>query len=205
MFERFTKEARQAVMAAVEEARQRQVDSVRTEHVLAALFDAPDNLAVHVLGLHGIDRDVVRDEIDRLAPVPSERDPDRGPAEGERPFLDADALSTLGIDLDEVRRQAEEAFGPGALDRTHAARGHGKGRGRWGHIPFDRTSKKTLELALRETLHLKHPSIGAEHILLGLLHTETGAAHHVLTAHGMTLNATRAMVDKLARSQPGAA
>lgn len=31
---------------------------------------------------------------------------------------DADALRAIGIDLDEVRRMAEESFGPGALDRA---------------------------------------------------------------------------------------
>ncbi len=35
---------------------------------------------------------------------------------------DADALASIGIDLDEVRRRVEEAFGPGALERTRAAR-----------------------------------------------------------------------------------
>jgi hypothetical protein len=34
--------------------------------------------------------------------------------------LDAEALATIGIDLDEVRRRVEEAFGPGALERTRA-------------------------------------------------------------------------------------
>jgi ATP-dependent Clp protease ATP-binding subunit ClpA len=32
--------------------------------------------------------------------------------------LDADALATLGIDLDEVRRRVDQAFGAGALDRA---------------------------------------------------------------------------------------
>jgi len=36
--------------------------------------------------------------------------------------LDADALASIGIDLDEVRRRVEEAFGPGALERTQAGR-----------------------------------------------------------------------------------
>ena len=39
------------------------------------------------------------------------------------PQLDADALATLGIDLDEVRRRVEEVFGAGALERTRASRG----------------------------------------------------------------------------------
>ena len=45
--------------------------------------------------------------------------------------------------------QVEEAFGPGALDRTRAADGR---RVLGGHIPFDREAKKALELALREAL-----------------------------------------------------
>ena len=35
---------------------------------------------------------------------------------------DPEALATIGIDLDEVRRRIEEAFGPGALERTRAGR-----------------------------------------------------------------------------------
>jgi hypothetical protein len=36
--------------------------------------------------------------------------------------LDAEALASIGIDLDEVRRSVEEAFGEGALERTRARR-----------------------------------------------------------------------------------
>jgi hypothetical protein len=36
--------------------------------------------------------------------------------------LDAEALATIGIDLDEVRRRVEEQFGAGALERTRAGR-----------------------------------------------------------------------------------
>jgi hypothetical protein len=50
----------------------------------------------------------------------------------------------VGIDLDEVRRSVEEAFGPGALDRGRGARA--------GHIPFTRGAKKALELSLHEAL-----------------------------------------------------
>jgi hypothetical protein len=39
-----------------------------------------------------------------------------------RPRLDPQALEAIGIDLEEVRRRAEQSFGPGALDRTRAAR-----------------------------------------------------------------------------------
>ncbi|WP_449301273.1 Clp protease N-terminal domain-containing protein [Pseudonocardia hispaniensis] len=110
------------------------------------------------------------------------------------PGSDAEALAVLGIDLDEVRRQAEETFGPGALDRTRAARQRGVRRWRGGHIPFHRTAKKALELSLREALRLRHTSIGTEHLLLALLHTETGTAHQILAARGVTLDQMRIAV-----------
>jgi hypothetical protein len=44
-----------------------------------------------------------------------------------------------------------------------------------GARPLTAGSKKALELALREAIHLGHRSIGTEHLLLGL-----GAGRHVL-------------------------
>ena len=115
------------------------------------------------------------------------------PADGD---VDADALAALGIDLDEVRRRVEEAFGPGALDRARAP----KRRFLGGHIPFAKEAKKALELALREALALKHNYIGTEHILLGLLHAE-GAAHDVLVERGVLLDVARVIVDELVRGR----
>ena len=186
MFERFTKKARLVVIGAQEQARERHADAIRTEHLLAALFAVPENLAITVLGAFGIDREAVASEIDGLR------------TDG-RPALDAEALSTLGIDLDEVRRQVEEAFGPGALDRTRAASGGGAGWFLGGHIRFDPTTKKALELALREAIRLEHDYIGTEHILLGLLHADGGAAHHILVGRGMSLAPARVIVEELVR------
>jgi len=94
-----------------------------------------------------------------------------------------------------VRRQVEDAFGPGALDRTRSASGK-EGWWKGSHIPFERASKKVLELALREALRLGHDYIGTEHILLGLLHAE-GAAQRILLARGARLDTARLKVDKL--------
>ena len=187
MFERFTHEARQVVVGAQGEARARKADSIRTEHLLAALYTQPESLALTVLEGFGVDREAVLREIDRLHP-------------GGRPRIDAEALSTLGIDLDEVRRQVEEAFGPGALDRTRAAVG-GRGGRFFGHIPVDRAAKEALELALREALRLQHNYIGTEHILLGLVHAEAGAAHHILATQGVRLEPARVIVEELVRGR----
>jgi ATP-dependent Clp protease ATP-binding subunit ClpA len=189
MLERFSSNARSAVVAAQETARDRGAANVRTEHLLLALFGVPDSIAVQVLAGFAVTKADVEADIDRI----------RGAGPGPS---DAEALATLGIDLDEVRRQVEEAFGPGALDRTRAAIGR-EGRGS-GHVRFDAAAKKTLELALREALALKHSYIGSEHLLLGMLHTETGAAHHILAGRGMDLPSTREAVAALVdRRQAG--
>lgn len=183
MFERFTKRAREAVVRAQEEARQRHHGSIRTEHLLLGLLHVPDNLALTVLEAHSVDPAELERAVDALS--------DRGAG-------DAENLAMLGIDLDEVRRQAEEAFGPGALDRTRAARGSGK---RWlpGHIPFEKSARKAMELALREALRMRHNYIGCEHILLGLQHD--GGAAAVLRAQGMRLDASRVIVEELLRKR----
>ncbi|WP_300012957.1 Clp protease N-terminal domain-containing protein [Pseudonocardia sp.] len=183
MFERFTDKARQVVVAAQEESRSQGAEAIRTEHLLLALYRVPDNLALTVLAGHGVDPADVRADVDALRPL--------GPS-------DADALATLGIDLDEVRRHVEDTFGAGALDRTRAA----SGRGRWfaGHVPVDRSAKKALELALREALRCTHNYIGCEHLLLGLLHAE-GSAQTILLARGARLDTARIMVEELVRGR----
>lgn len=176
MFERFTKKARRVVVLAQESARERRDPRIGTEHLLLALYEVPDGLALTVLEALGVTRDQVEEGL-------------RSPR-----AADADALATLGIDLDEVRRQAEETFGPGALDRTRAARESGFTAG---HIPFDRDAKKALELALREAVRMRHNFIGTEHMLLGLMHD--GRAREVLAPHGVELDAARVIVEELVR------
>jgi len=186
MFERFTDRARTTVVLAQQVARERKADAIRSEHLLLALYRVPDNLALTVLAAHDVRQADVEADVERL--------------EGGNAASDADALATLGIDLDEVRRQVEEAFGPGALDRTRAAGGRVR---RWfaGHIPFDRTAKKVMELALREALRLEHDYIGCEHILLGMLHSGTGAAQRILAARGVSQDVSRVIVEQLVRAR----
>ena len=86
----------------------------------------------------------------------------------------AKALESLGISREDVRGQVEEIIG------------HGQGSPA-GHIPFTRRAKKVLELSLREALALGHHYIGTEHLLLGLLRQEEGAAAQVLRNLGLSL------------------
>jgi ATP-dependent Clp protease ATP-binding subunit ClpA len=185
MFERFTEKARTVVVLAQQDARERGDSAIDTGHVLRALFAVPDNLAVLVLeGFSVRQADVEADLAARPAAAPD------GSA------ADADALAALGIDLDEVRRRVEEAFGPGALDRPRSP------KRRWigGHIPFAKEAKKALELSLREALRMRHNYIGTEHMLLGMVHGE-GVAHDVLVARGVQLDVARVIVEELLRGR----
>jgi ATP-dependent Clp protease ATP-binding subunit ClpA len=185
MFERFTEKARTVVVLAQQDARERGDSTIDTGHVLRALFAVPDNLAVMVLeGFSVRQADVQADPAARPAVSP------------DVSAADADALAALGIDLDEVRKRVEEAFGPGALDGTRPP----KRRFLGGHIPFAKEAKKALELALREAVALRHDYIGTEHMLLGMLRGD-GVAHDVLVGRGVQLDVARVIVDELVRGR----
>jgi Clp amino terminal domain, pathogenicity island component len=65
---------------------------------------------------------------------------------------------------------------------------------RRGHIPFTASSKKVLEVALREAHVLEHSYIGPEHILLGLVRVREGLAAELLAERGVTMGAVREAV-----------
>nr|WP_281373111.1 Clp protease N-terminal domain-containing protein [Kineococcus aurantiacus] len=112
-------------------------------------------------------------------------------------------MRSLGIDLEEVRRRAEESFGPGALERgPRRRRLFGRGAPST-HVPFDRSGKKVLEDSLRAALSLRHKTIGTEHLLLAILGRPEGAAAGVLRAAGVDLDretATERVLREVRRS-----
>jgi ATP-dependent Clp protease ATP-binding subunit ClpA len=165
MFERFTTEARQTVVGAQTEARRLRHRWVGTEHLLLALL-AQDTPSTAVLSGHGLTHDAVAKSI----------------AAYRGDDLDADALSTLGIDLDAVRDSVEATFGPGALDAPAQWPGGGEPGS---HIPFSPRAKKVLELSLREAIAMKSRSIRDGHIALGLLREGEGLAMKVLADRGV--------------------
>lgn len=157
MFERFTADAKQVVVLGAEAARELGNDFVGAEHLLVALAERGSNVATRSLGTCGFDP--ARARLGLRGKHRSGQDPlDRS---------DAAALREIGVDLDEIRRRAEAAFGPGALDRR--PRWSGRRRTRICGLPFMPEAKKALELSLREAIRLGHRSIGPEHLLLGLL------------------------------------
>jgi ATP-dependent Clp protease ATP-binding subunit ClpA len=175
VFERFTAEARSVVVRAQEDARELGQPSIGTPTILLGVAEARGTAGGRALNALGIGQDDIRDDIRRGAVR-------RDPAFSDG---DQDALRSVGIDLDEVRRSVEETFGPGALDR---------GRGSRGHIPFTRGAKKALELSLREAIALGHKQIGTEHLLLGLVRDEYSSAASILKARGVERGRVRAQV-----------
>ncbi|WP_434096342.1 Clp protease N-terminal domain-containing protein [Streptomyces mobaraensis] len=204
MFERFTKEARFAVIGAQEEARLLRHSRIGAEHLLAAVAGRPQSPGGAALFRLGITPEACREAIRSTGAL------------GED---DAEALRSLGIDLSAVRARAERAFGPGALDRgTSETSGTGETGGadetasRWrpfrsakgprSHVPFTVEAKRALEQSLREALARKENWIGTEHIVLGVLTLGHPTTVKVLRALGTAPEALRA--DLLAHLRPAA-
>ncbi|CAM5356663.1 Clp protease N-terminal domain-containing protein [Streptomyces abikoensis] len=163
MFERFTRDARVAVIQAQEEARALGHAWIGSEHLLLGVLGRADTGVVATLARFGITPEACRSA---LAPT------------GPLGTGDAEALRAFGIDLEAVRARAEDTFGPGALDRPgppgerRRLLPFGRRRdepARKGHIPFTRRAKKALERSLREALARKDRHIGPEHVVLGIL------------------------------------
>ncbi len=104
MFERFTASARDVVLRAVAEAERRDSPRVGVEHVLVALTEVPESAeALRVAGFTAGALETVLADLEL-----AERRGGLGPA-------DAEALRSIGIDLDAVVAGVEERHGEGAL------------------------------------------------------------------------------------------
>ena len=110
MFERFTTDARQVVQVAQAEARSLNHGWVGTEHLLLGLLRQPTPAAT-ALAAVGISHQAVMAQLEAMVAS-------AGTSAGTSAGNDAELLNLLGIDLEEVRRRIDEAFGAGALDRV---------------------------------------------------------------------------------------
>ncbi|EWM15193.1 ATP-dependent Clp protease ATP-binding subunit ClpC [Kutzneria sp. 744] len=162
MFERFSRPAREVVATARQEAEALGHRHFGTEHLLLALVSGTGG-GHDALVAAGVDRALVAAAIADTTVLGA---------------ADADALKSVGIDLDAVLSRITESFGPDALRKAVP----GRRRGRVGVSP---RVKKVLELALREAVHLGHQAIGTEHILLGILRDGSGRAFTIITGAGV--------------------
>jgi ATP-dependent Clp protease ATP-binding subunit ClpA len=109
---------------------------------------------------------------------------------GEPESIAGQVLASFSITRDGVRGEVEETIGRGKAAPS-------------GHIPFTPRAKKTLELALREALSIKHNYIGTEHILLGLMREGEGVAAQILRNHADLLEIRAAVLDAVSVAEPG--
>jgi ATP-dependent Clp protease ATP-binding subunit ClpA len=176
MFERFTRHARVAVVLAQEEARELRTREVAPQHLLLGILQAAPNDVSAALSGYGLTADVVRARLVEAAPKTDESLDE-----------DAEALRAIGIDLAAVRDSVARTFGADAFDNALSRSGRRRGRQRRSsHLPFNRAAKKSLELAVRETLTHKDNEIGCEHLLLGILRSGDKAAIGLITEHVYT-------------------
>jgi ATP-dependent Clp protease ATP-binding subunit ClpA len=179
MFERFEPAARQAFVDARDEADRAGQDEIRSEHLLIGLIREPGP-AAEALTAAGFELAALRAGL----PRGDFDSPDR---------LDAGALSTLGIDLDAVRRATDAAFGPGALDRVAVP-----GRRR---LPIAGDAKQSLAGAVRQAQQLSQRSISSGHMLIGILDQRGNGALTLLTGAGADIAALRAdVLDRITAS-----
>lgn len=177
MFDRFTDLAKRAIVASQDAALSLGHDFIGTEHLLLGLVSTAGT-AGEVLRQHGVDLSWARDEtVRRLAAAGV-------PATGGQPAMDA--LSMIGIDVSEIQRRADEAFGPGAF--------------RFPRPAYTPLAKEALQLTLRAATDLGHERIDTEDLLLGLLAESEGVHIEVLSALEVDAAALRqSVLDRLAR------
>jgi ATP-dependent Clp protease ATP-binding subunit ClpA len=102
----------------------------------------------------------------------------------EQDGLGAQALAHLGVTLAPVRAAVRRIVGQGS-------------QGTEGALCFTPRSKRALERARQEAKRLRHPYVGSEHLLLGLLQDRAGIAAGILTELGVTDDQAEAEIRRL--------
>ena len=107
-----------------------------------------------------------------------------GGAKGQEPSVAVVVLQQLGVD-------------PAALyAETKATCALGDGRSGQ-DMQLTPAAKRVIDLAYDEAKQLKHPYIGTEHLLLGMLRETEGIEFAILTNFGVTLDAVRRKLPEL--------
>src|SRR4051794_22022149 len=159
MTARFSGDCRRMISQAQEQARQLGHTFLGTEHLLLALLDDVDGYTVAALRAGGTDTGDIRRRIISMI--------------GDR--LDAEALTSIGIDLQRVREVTEARFGAGALASTR------RSIPVKGHLRPTRRLKAVLELSARAARRLGQQTLSPEHLMLGILDDGGGVAIRALT------------------------
>jgi ATP-dependent Clp protease ATP-binding subunit ClpA len=185
VFERFCEDARAAVAAARAEAIRAGREQIGCDHLLLGVL-AGGGPGAGALTAAGVTVTGLRERLTR------------GPGAPPDP-LDADALASVGIDLDAVRRAADATFGPGALDRVSPAR---PGRTAiTGGVRVSRDVRQALQRALVAARQLGQHGISSGHLLIGIIDQGGNPALGLLAQAGAAPAALRSeVVRRLSRA-----
>jgi ATP-dependent Clp protease ATP-binding subunit ClpA len=158
-------EVRRVVELAGEEASRFGHRYVGPEHLLLGMLRDNDSGAARVLQTEGVDLEAARAALGLLAA--------QGVVRGPRPS-DAELLGRLGIELEAVRHDAEQAFGAQTLGWAirEATRARRRGVGRVARTPLEgppMLAAHALMLARKRATALGHEAVSSELLLLGVL------------------------------------
>ena len=178
MFERFTKDARSAVVEAQAAARQAKSEQVEPAHLLLGLVTVPGGTGCQTLVDAGVDlARLTADLFDRGRP---------NEELGGLTAADVDALSSLGVDAAELVDRLGVPVGEADARGTRRSRWRSRGRDEArGHLRFTIGAKAALERSLREALELGDRHIGSGHLLLGVVAVDPDV-RTVLAQHGVS-------------------
>jgi ATP-dependent Clp protease ATP-binding subunit ClpA len=187
VFGRFSEQAHRILDLAREEAERYGHRYLGPEHVLLGLLAEGQSGAARMLRTRGVDLPVARSALVHLA--------GQGVVPAPRPS-NAELLGTLGIDLDNIRRDTEQTFGVQAVGeatwRVTRRRSWWGARVVWTPLcgpPL--VAKRALWLASEQAQALGQGEVTAEHLLLGVLddarqpgeRTRGSRRHRQITAH----------------------
>lgn len=172
--------------AAQAEATALRHDVLGTEHVLLGLLTRED-AAGRALRELGLEAAGVRDDVRRIT------------GEGPSPetVFDANALASIGVDLDAVRARVEATFGEGSLERARRGQGRCEGSAAFGVSP---RLKRALESA-RMAAVARGEEVTAEDVLGGLARQRDSVAASILRDHGVSPSRVSAALRE-GRSEP---
>jgi ATP-dependent Clp protease ATP-binding subunit ClpC len=146
VFDRFTELAKRAIVAAQDAATSMGHDFIGTGHLLLGLAQTAGP-AGEALREHGLELRRAREKITEALAEAGVA------ATGGQPAKDA--LASIGIDVGEIQRRADDTFGPGNF--------------RFPRPRFTPRAKRTLQLTLGEATRLGHQHIDSGHLLLGII------------------------------------
>ena len=150
IFNRPADRTRESIEAAFEEARSLGHDSLGDEDLLLGILRADKGVGVETLSSLGVTLEAAREETEEML---------------------SDALASIGIHLEDVRREAGDTFDMGLPP----------GR----KIPFSPRAKHALVAARPEMRKLGDDHLGSEHLLLGILADREGTAVRMLSRLGV--------------------